>query len=284
MSKGLLSMKHKFTTLLCAGLALCFATSAEANLRAGKYARVYNGTEGIEVTVVSLRHSTKEKLVLVTGIESKLDGVVLFHTEEDFGSGVALSTFVDDKKFWTLRSQESRWGTKRLALTLPESSGSVTDLWYDKKASSAVDADALVARYEKQVRDGTIQGIQVHTGSDPKPRTNVTFKRNVRKAADQCGKGIGAKIDWNSVKPAHSKSIPIASLCGLPADMLAKACAEAPDAKLADAISGFTCTVGATQNLSLDSGKRLQWRISAKAPVSREALRRQFSKIFKLKP
>jgi hypothetical protein len=141
-----------------------------------------------------------------------------------------------------------------------------------------------VARYEKQVRDGTIQGIQVHTGSDPIPRTNVTFKRNVRKAADQCGKGIGAKIDWKSVKPAHSKSIPIASLCGLPADMLAQACAEDPEAKLADAISGFTCSVGATQKLSLDAGKRLHWQIPAKTPVSREALRGQFSKIFKLKP
>ena len=274
-------MHRIFALILGTSLVLVLASPADAGLEAGKYARHYKGQEGIEVTIVNLKGEAHDKLVLVKGIESRIDDVPLLHTKVADGEAIALTTVVDDKIFWTVRSQDSNWG-KTVVLRLPEDITNGIDLYYDRAGSKKVDAAALVARYEKSLADGAIKKIQLYKGPDFKPRSNGVFRRAVRAVGDQCGSPLGTKIDWSTIKGADTKNLPIATLCSRPARLLARACHDNPKKKLAAKISGITCTVGTTQKLSLGADKRLHWRVPAKKAVARDALASQFTKIFRI--
>jgi hypothetical protein len=275
-------MHRIFRLILGTSLVLLLASPAAAGLEAGKYARHYKGQEGIEVTIVNLKGEAHDKLVLVRGIESRIDDIPLLHTEVADGKASALTTVVDDKIFWTVRSQDSHWGGKTLVLRLPEDTTKGIHLYYDSAASKKVDAAALVARYEKSLADGAIKKIQLYQGGDLKPRSNGVFRRAVRAVGDQCGSPLGTKIEWSTIKGADTKNLPIATLCSQPARLLARACHDNPKKKLAAKISGITCTVGATQKLSLGADKRLHWRVPSKKAVAPDALASQFTKIFRI--
>lgn len=243
---------------------MCFVCSqaVAADLVAGKYPKVYKGNEGIEVTILPLQGGEpKNFLVLLKGIESKIDDVVMYFTEEPQGKNTLLYTFIDDKKSYTLHFRDSRWGGRDVVMFLPEAPTKQLDLWYDEKASKAVDAAAIVRQHQKQRKDGTIAKVEASNEKDWKGYVNGIFKRAVDEAEGPCGGGIGAKIDWSSVDKSLYGKIALATMCRRPADTMERICRNDESRKLSKKISGITCIVSKKQDLVLGSDKRLIWKV-----------------------
>lgn len=257
-----------------------YSSVGMAEIKVGKYPRVYKGKEGIQVTVVEIQDTEPKKvLVRVTGIQTKIDDVVLMHTEIPDNKSFALETYINDDAFWTIRSEQHWYGGKNLVLTLPEAVREKISLYYDEVLSKKANAHALGRLYEKQLADGSIAKVQRYSGTDLAPRSNRVFKGAVNDTKGPCKAGIGAKINWDSFKDNHKKSLAIVTLCRQPAELLAKMCRD-DDLNLGGKIEGITCSVGASQNLVLKS-KRLMWQIPAERPLDDEALKSQLVKLIK---
>lgn len=267
------------------GLSMVFSgllsTVGIAEVKTGKYPRVYKGNEGIKVTVVELPDTEPKKvLVQVSGVQTKIDDVVLMHTEIPDNKSFALETYINDDKFWTLRSEQHWYGGKNLVLTLPEAVREKISLYYDEELSKKVDAKAMGKLYEQQLADGTIGKVQRYSGKDLEPHSNRAFKGAVNDAKTSCNAPIGAKIDWQSFNATHKKSLAVVTLCRQPAELLVNMCDGEEKVKMAGKIEGITCSVGSSQNLSLKA-KRLMWQIPGDRPIDEEALKNQLDKLFK---
>jgi hypothetical protein len=269
--------------ILPALLLSCWsAPGAAADLVAGKYPKVYKGQEGIEVSIVPLQgDEPKNFLVLLKGIESKIDDVVMFFTEEPQGKNTLLYTFIDDKKSYSLHFRDSRWGGRDVLLFLPESPMKEINLWFDEKASKAVDTGAVVNQYKKQKGDGTIAKVESSSTKDWKPYVNGIFKGAVDDAEGPCGGGIGARIDWDTVDKGLYGKIALATMCRRPADTMERLCRNDDKLKLAKKISGITCIVGKKQELSLGSDRRLIWKVPASGDIDLAAMESKLNSLLK---
>lgn len=263
--------------------SLVATTAVAAELVAGKYPKVYKGSEGLEVTVVPLEDTEpKRYLVQVKGVESRIDDVVQMYTERQNGKTTMLYTYVNDKAFHTIHFRDSTYSSGRdVSMFLPEAPTKSVNLWYDEKASKQVDSVSLVKRHQKQREDGTIEKVEIAREKEWKGFVNGVFKRVVDDAEAPCGGGIGAKIDWDSVDKSLHGKIALASRCVQPVEVLERMCSADQGAKYAKKISGITCVVSNGQSLSLDSGKRLVWKVPAKGAVDLEKMETQLSSLLK---
>ncbi|MCB0405725.1 MAG: hypothetical protein KDD51_13165 [Bdellovibrionales bacterium] len=257
-------MNPFFSILSRSALSLFLLTnSAHADIQLGKYGKVYSGSDGVRVEVVDLDSTTqKQKLVRISGTDSEIDDVTLLHDEVPDGKGNALQTVVHDDLFWTIRSQDFRWGGKEIVLTLPEDFRKKYNLYFDEKETKALDKSTILSKYRDQLKSGAVRKVQLYMGDDWKAHTKRTLKEAVDSAKERCGAPLGTRLDWDSMKATVTKTIPVASWCRLPADLLTNWCnSESKTKSKASKLTGLTCTAGSAQNLSLDSSKRLLWTI-----------------------
>lgn len=271
--------------LLLLTLVMFCKPAMAAEIVAGKYAKVYSGSEGLEVTVVPLQGEDKafgkRYLVAVKGVESRIDDIPLLYQETTVDKGYNLGTTVNDQDFYTFQYRDQSYGGKSFLVFLPESVTKANKVWYDEKKSKKADAKKIVASYEAKVKDGTIAKVQTYEGDDFKAHTNRTFKRAVDDAETPCGGGIGAKVDWSSVPKNMMGKFPLASRCGSVVNALYSLCSDKLDAKMAKKISGITCVVGKSQNLKLGGDRRLMWQVNASADVDVKALHTQLNSLLK---
>lgn len=270
--------------LAVAVLVLSSNAAFAGSLKVGKYPKVYSGEEGIKVTVISIENSEPKKaLVHVVGTETRIDDVVLLHTEVSNGSnGFALETYIDDDTFWTVSSENHRYGGKEMMLTLPESRTKSSYLSYSEKLSKAANADDILKKYESQLADGTVAKVQIYKGSeDIQARVNGVFKRAVNEAKSDCKAPIGSKIDWSSINADVKAKRPVASLCRAPAEILAAFCNKVSGHSVAKKVEQIHCSFGNGQKLSLGGDKRLMWQVPADKEPDLADLKKQIEKVVK---
>ncbi len=269
--------------LAAAILVLSSNAASASELKVGKYPKLYSGEEGIKVTVVSIEGSEPKKaLVHVVGIESRIDDVVLLHTEKPNGDGFGLETYVDDDIFWTIRSEKHRYGGKEMLLILPESKSKPMSLYYNEKLSKEVNAADILKKYESQLADGSIAKVQVYKGSeDLQGYVNGIFKRAVNDAKAECKAPIGAKIDWSTIKADEKTKRPVATLCRQPAEVLVDICGKNAGNNVAKKVEQIHCSFGPSQKISLGSDKRLMWQVPEKKELDLKDLRQQIEKALK---
>jgi hypothetical protein len=254
------------------------------NLKVGKYPKIYSGDEGIKVTVISIEDSEpKSALVHVVGAESRIDDVVLLYKEVPNGSnGYGLETYIDDDTFWTVRSENHRYGGKEMLLTLPEARTKTISLYYNEKLSKDAKGDDILKKYESQLANGTIAKVQIYKGSeDIQGRANGVFKRAVNEAKTDCKAPIGAKIDWASISADVKAKRPVATLCRQAAEILAAYCAKNAEHSVAKKVEQIHCSFGAKQDLSLGKDKRLMWQVPSSKEPDLEVLKKQIEQSVK---
>ncbi len=248
--------------LLLAGVFAAFSPVGFASvaLKAGKYARVYKGGEGITVTVVPLMpNPEKDALIEVEGIESKIDEIVLRH-KAVVGRDTTWVTTIAGEDFWTLRSEKS-WGWKRLLLILPERPMEPIDMMYDEKASKSVKAVAFVKRHEKQIKDGSIAKIAAWNRAEREATHNAEFASALAVTNKACGSNLTASINWKTVTDEHLKALSIHSYCSPGLSALADGCSNAETkTKILKAVKSYECQLTTKDlKMKLEEGGKVLW-------------------------
>lgn len=264
--------------------SIVFGASAQclADIEVGKYAKHYKGEEGLEVVIVDLKgKDPKQKLIKVSGMESKIDDVVLLYSEVKNGKTIGFETAIDDSPFWTVRHTDHRYG-KDVLLMLPENFKKTYRLYHDTKESKKIDKSKILASYKKGLSDGSVGAIQRYSGSDLKANTNRTFRRSVNDAKKSCEAPIGAKVEWSTIKKKHKLTLPLASLCRLPADRIENHCRLGAASKNVKKLKGIVCKVGGSQSLIVNNKNKLIWTIPSKGDIDHDQLKSSLSSLLKI--
>src|SRR5579863_5497250 len=135
-------------------MAILATVSLAARAQTSDGGKVYVGDEGVEVKVVFLHpRSDGNALVEVSGSASELDGKTRLHHVADNGSRTDFHGRMHGRDYYTLINDKGRWN-----LYVP--GGHEVALKYDAAKSKALDANAVIARYQQQTKDGSLAALE----------------------------------------------------------------------------------------------------------------------------
>ena len=153
-------MPHPKTIISAVVLCLLASTSGWAEEKFSKYVKVFEGPDNAEVSVLFTKDK-KSALFAVSGVETPIDGLVLRCRVGSAGLGKTdLHTRYKGSAWHIFREQKSNWGGYKYAMAWIPGIKGTSRLRYDKKASKKAKAADLIAKHEKQKRDGSLGKVQ----------------------------------------------------------------------------------------------------------------------------
>lgn len=246
---------NKLIGLSVAGLlVLCSASISRADIKLGKYVKVFKGKQGAKVALV-MSKDKKTALVKVTGVEHELDGKTLLCEFKKWGRYVkGCSTPINGRSWGIFRTQTSRWGGERQIVWLPGMKK--FDVYYDEKASKKVKGKALLAAYRRFKKSGKLAKLQAFKRKKEEANHNRDIKPAVVSIAKACGKKIPVTIDWSTVTDDNIKKYSIYSFCKDNVSAIRYLCnkKKAFKATMVKKVSRAVCRFGGKHKISIKGG------------------------------
>jgi len=220
--------------------------------------KVYTGEPGIEVAIVQLKERGKF-VIQVTGSGSTLDGLALPFDLDSTGRDYTTTwrgqsyTFLGISKTWG-------GGPGALSLYTPLDMRYSKPLSYSEARSRAVQAADVLARHEKQMKDGSIARF----GRFDRPAEQAANEKSLAEVAKSfnqvCATKIPATIAWATISDEQIKSLSISGYCSSPLSAMERLCetAEARGA-IQSKVNHVVCQFGAAMKLDIDSKGTLTW-------------------------
>lgn len=242
-------------------LFAAFLTFDASAMEISKYPRVYKGGEGLVVKVVSLKSEKKQALVEISGIDTELDGIVLLTEEVIQGKGSALQYRLHGEDRFIIRSDETWYGWKSMEVYLPETPTKSVGVYYDEKESKKVKGEALLRRYEKTKKDGTLAKLEKFNRADREKQQNKYYAEEAAHTEKACGIKLPAAIDWKTVTDDMMKDISIYGYCQAPLDALRWICDKGPEKKAAvqKKVKKVGCRFGTAMKITVSGDGLVAW-------------------------
>jgi hypothetical protein len=248
--KRILSTASFFSLLLG---SICAQAAPEAT-----GIKIYTGDHGVEVAIIQLKEGNKF-LIQVTGSRSTFDGLVLPYELDKSGR---FYTTTWRGKGYSFISEEKGWGggPGPMSLTTPNDAVHGQPLSYNETRSRAVKTADLLARHEKQYKDGTIARF----GRFDRPAEQASHDKAMAEAAKSfnqaCGTKIPAAINWSTISEEQMKSYWISEFCRSPLSAMEGLCqAEEARKTIQTKVKQVTCQFGTAMKLDIDAKGTLTW-------------------------
>jgi hypothetical protein len=245
-------------SLGCLGAVGSAATVARAEAAAPP-SKVFVGPEGLTAAVVPLPPpAINQVLIQVSGSGTVFDGKAIAHGVDTVDVG---------KTDFETTYHGRAWNTLVLrggdyTMNLPGRRGDLRVV-FDEKRTASLKPDAILAAYQKQKNDGTLQTLAAFDRKAEVAQQEKAMQEIVDGFDKSCGAKPAIKIDWSSLSDADIQEISIASFCGEPLDTMRRMCEESKEAKttIAGKVKAFSCSLGKTLQMEL-AGSTLKWTTS----------------------
>lgn len=250
-----------FSRLGCLFVAVGLASSARGAPPV-QPSKVLSGAEGLTVSLVPLPGAAAEQpaqvLVSVTGSGTVFDGKAIPHAIENVGPGRQnFGTTFHGRAWNTLVLRDGVY-----SLYLP-GRGDGLRVKFDERRTAALEPKAILAAYQRQKGDGTLQALATFDRPSEVARQLKGLQEVFDGFVKSCGAKPALKLDWVSFSDADIQEISFASYCGEPLDVMHRLCDESKEARtaIADKVKTFTCTMGKSLKMEL-TGSTLGWTTS----------------------
>lgn len=239
-------------------VALLFAIPAEAaDLDISKYAKVYRGPEGLEVTFVGLR-SKRGALIRVSGVDTEIDGVIMRYEVANSGRDrVRYHTALHGERFGTFHMRTDRGtGAKSAFMFLPEAPTQKIVVTYDEARSKKVNSDKFLSTYQTSKNKKAAAKLGAWNRSDRIKKQNAWFEEEADGARKACDTKFSVSIDWKSITDEHLKEYSIYGYCSHPLSALRRICRDSDEykAQVKKQVKKFRCRFGKKLELDLKNG------------------------------
>jgi hypothetical protein len=258
-------MKSEMISRMVFVIGMCASLASADAMEVSKYAKVYVGPEGLSVTVLPIATSgTQRALIRVSGVDSELDGLVIAYEKSERGRDqMSWVTTLHGEKFSTIYTVSS-WGQIRHKARLPESPMAAVDVYYDEKASKAVNTERMAKLYEAHR-----EKVKALASWNRKERQSQEEQSLLSQLADlnkSCGTAITATIDWATVTDEHLKDLSIHGYCAKPLDALETICRRDAGTKteITNRIGKLHCQFGSKMRIRL-TDDTITWKTSEDA-------------------
>lgn len=228
---------------------------------------VYRGGGGLEVTIAYVESEDGEALVEVSGVDNRIDDVVLLHEYVLQGTDAfSYRTTIDGNPFHTL------WGElngepEEIEVYLPGEarSGSQT-VELSEESSAEIDPERLARRHAALVRDGTIADLEAVDRDEVMGEEGERFDDRLADAFETCGGDVPAEIEFETITDDQLTSYSVASYCGAVGDGIEELCEHPEGARrFRERVSAIRCEFGGEPALDLGSDGTLTWVTSIDA-------------------
>jgi hypothetical protein len=267
-------MKNLLCPSLLVTLLLLSAPAQAAPEAVG--AKVYAGEGGLEVTVIQLKQPDRY-LIQVMGSKGPCDGLVLPYTVDSTGlvyrtawRGGSYSFFVGET--WR--------GSTTYKLYVPDDLRVGHPVTFNEARTKLVKLGELLARHEKQVKDGTITRFGSFNRAAEQASTEADLAQKVRAMNEDCQTQIPSTIDWSGISDELIKSISISGYCDSSFDGLRRVCrSRVARAEVAARVKKVTCRFGKERKVELDAQGNLVWMTYKGAANGEEAVQRYLQEL-----
>lgn len=221
--------------------------------------KVLVGPEGLTAVVVPLPPpAVNQVLVQVSGSGTVFDGKAIPHRVDAVDVGkTSFETTYHGRAWNTLVLRGGAY-----SMFLPGRRGDLRVV-FDEKRTASLKPDAILASYQKQKGDGTLQALSAFDRKAEVAQQEKAMQEIVDGFDKSCDAKPAVKIDWSSLSDADVQEISVASYCGEPLDTMRRMCEESKEAKttIAGKVKSFTCTLGKTLQMEM-AGSTLKWTTS----------------------
>ena len=219
--------------------------------------KVYTGDNGVEVAIVQLKAPGKF-LIQVTSSRSALDGLVLPYDLS--ASGENYNTSWRGMSYTFVTSRRPYGGTSEMALTTPNDVSKRQSLVYSEKRSREVVLADLLAKHQKQFKDGSIARFGRFDRLGEQARTEEELAKTARSLGEACGLNVPVGVLWPTITDAQLKSYSVAGYCGAPLEGMESLCRSgAMKGAIQAKVKAFTCQFGDTTKIDLDEKGTFAW-------------------------
>ena len=127
---------------------------------------------------------------------------------------------------------------------------------YDKAATEAFKADALLTQYRAQRDSGALTELARFDRKGEEQGIQTRLSESLAEASKACARALEVQIDWSSIDDPTLKKYSIDSYCAPPASAIRQRCEGDPAFKTITMlkIKKLTCRFGSALALSLDHG------------------------------
>jgi hypothetical protein len=217
------------------------------------------GPEGLTAAVVPLPPpAANQVLILVSGSGTVFDGKAVPHRVDAVDVGkMDFETTYHGRAWNTLVLRGGAY-----SMYLPGRRGDLLVV-FDDKRTAALKPDAILATYQKQKNDGTLQTLAAFDRQAEVAQQEKAMQEIVAGFDKSCAAEPAIQIDWSSLSDADVQESSIASYCGEPLDTMRRMCEESKEAKttIAGKVKSFSCSLGKTMQMEL-TGSTLKWTTS----------------------
>jgi hypothetical protein len=220
-------------------------------------AKVYVGEGGIEVTVVQLKEPDKF-LIQVTGSRSSFDGLVLPYKVDS--TGLVYTTSWRGAGYSFLVGDTGR-GTTTYKVHAPSDVRVGRPVTYNEARTKLVKLGELVARHEKQQKDGTLDRFARFNRADEEAANDQDLAEATKSFHEDCQTNVPVAIAWSGIDDQLLKSISISGYCSSPVAAMQWLCRKSPAARaeIQAKVKKVTCQFGKEQKAELDAQGTLLW-------------------------
>jgi len=258
---------HKNKLLGISVLALMLSQSVFADVELSKYAKVFQGRDGLVVTVAPLMpKDSNQAIIEVKGIESELDGLKLLYKVVDEGNKrEAYQMTYDGRISNRMRTNVGYWGNGT-EVYLPDVQGTF-EVMFDEKATKELNLVKFKEEYLNQEKNKVQEKLAVFKRDKHLKSNEEAIGKLAKEASEACGTTIQANIEWKSISEDNLKELSISSFCGSPLESMADLCKKSPENKkvLSQKISKLSCSMGDKVHLGI-TDKTLNWVTNKDTP------------------
>ena len=256
----------------------------EIDLEIAGPAEVYQGEQGIQVTLVPVVSDEGDKVLIeISGVRSEIADVVLMYERTDRGHNRwSYRTTLQGRDHVTLTTQESH-GALRGDVYLPSSRGNAHRVRHVSASSAEADVDALVARHAAQLADGTIAELERFNRKAHKATQEQRLATEFAAAYTSCDLEAPAEIAWATISDEQLKAYAVSNFCGAVASGLRDLCRFPAGRDLVQQrVEEFRCEFGETLRVDLSDDGLLTWTVDPETPsterLARDLVRTSFGR------
>ena len=265
-----MKFRHVFLATAIAIIAAPLTASAAPEL--APHASSFVAGNGITI-VVAPTADNKAALLRVDGVNHPIDNVVFLAEKATVDRRTFLTITFDGKPFSLVVSEDgSSWYRSGAKAFLPGADTDGAYMYYDEKATRALDLKALANAYDKQMTDGIQARLAAFDKDKALAKIAAASKQHDEDTARSCGVTIKTTIDMATISEDQIKHLGagIGGLCGVVATSAEQLCsgngAEKDKFKTwLGAHTEITCQFGEKLKLSVD-GARILFTTSETAP------------------